>query len=347
MPYYVKEISLDDPQQRQSMIELLESESLHIDSSLDVSYGLFDEAETLAATASAYKNTLRCIAVRKKLQGEGLLPLLMTELIADRNEHGFFNLFIYTKREAAPFFEKLGFYPIVTVAGKLVFLENKKNGFEKYCAALQKTGMYSGSVGAIVMNANPFTKGHYYLVEQAAAALDHLHLFMVSDDASAIPFAVREQLIKENTAHFKNISYHRTQDYLISSATFPAYFLKDSDEAIALQAALDADIFIRIAHALHITHRFVGDEPFSHVTGLYNRILQDSLPAHGVQLHVIPRKTESGVPVSASAARLLLQQEDWTKLADILPPVTLRFFQSPEGSRIIDSLKQIKDITHY
>ncbi|MGI5101202.1 [citrate (pro-3S)-lyase] ligase [Treponema vincentii] len=347
MTYQVRKIFLNDPQQRQQVIDLLESDDLHIDSCLDTTYGLFDEADTLAATASAYKNTLRCIAVRKALQGEGLLPPLMSELIADRNERGFFNLFIYTKREAAPFFERLGFYPIVTVADTLVFLENKKNGFEKYLVSLQKTGMYSGTVGAIVMNANPFTIGHYYLVEQAAAAVDHLHLFMVSDDASAIPFAVRERLIKENTAHFKNISYHRTQDYLISSATFPAYFLRDSDEAIALQAALDADIFIAIAHALNITHRFVGDEPFSHVTGLYNRILQDSLPAHGVQLHVIPRKTENGVPISASAARRLLQQEDWTKLAAIVPPATLRFFQSPEGSRIIQSLKQVKDITHY
>ena len=197
------------------------------------------------------------------------------------------------------------------------------------------------------MNANPFTFGHYYLVEQAAAAVNHLHLFMVSDDASAIPFAVRERLIKENTAHFENISYHRTQDYLISSATFPAYFLRDSDEAITVQAALDADIFIAIARALSITHRFVGDEPFSHVTGLYNRILQDSLPAQGVQLHVIPRKTENGVPISASTARQLLQQEDWTKLAAILPPATLRFFQSPEGGRIIQRLKQVQDITHY
>ena len=347
MPYHIRKIFLNDPPQRQQVIDLLESENLHIDSCLDTTYGLFDETETLAATASAYKNTLRCIAVRKALQGEGLLPLLMSELIADRNEHGFFNLFIYTKQEAAPFFEKLGFYPIVTVADTLVFLENKKNGFEKYLAALQKSGMHSGTIGAVVMNANPFTKGHYYLVERAAATLDHLHLFMVSDDASAIPFAVRERLIKENTAHFKNISYHKTQDYLISSATFPAYFLRDSDEAITLQATLDADIFIDIAHALNITHRFVGDEPFSHVTGLYNRILQDSLPAHGVQLHIIPRKTENGIPVSASAARLLLQQEDWTKLTDIVPPATLRFFQSPEGSRIIQSLKQVQDIIHY
>ena len=347
MTYQVRKIFLDDPQQRQQVIELLESDALHIDSCLDTTYGLFDETDTLAATASASKNTLRCIAVRKALQGEGLLPPLMSELIADRNEHGFFNLFIYTKRGAAPFFERLGFYPIVTVADTLVFLENKKNGFEKYLGALQKTGIYSGAVGAIVMNANPFTIGHYYLVEQAAAAVDHLHLFMVSDDASAIPFAVRERLIKENTAHFKNISYHRTQDYLISSATFPAYFLKDSDEAITVQAALDAALFVRIAKALHITHRFVGDEPFSRVTGLYNRILQDFLPAHGVQLHIIPRKQAAGVPISASKARLLLQEEDWAQLADILPPASLLFFQSPEGGRIIQNLKQIKDVTHY
>mgnify|MGYP000888162711 CR=1 FL=1 len=95
MTYQVRKIFLNDPQQRQQVIGLLESDDLHIDSCLDTTYGLFDEADTLAATASAFKNTLRCIAVRKALQGEGLLPPLMSELIADRNEHGFFNLFIY------------------------------------------------------------------------------------------------------------------------------------------------------------------------------------------------------------------------------------------------------------
>ncbi len=347
MPYHVREIMLNDFQQRTQVTALLEDEQLHLDAHIDCTYGVFDDSDRLAATGSAYQNTLRCIAVHKQLQGEGLLPLLMTELISNRNEQGFFNLFIYTKQEAAVYFEKLGFYPIASVAGKLVFLENKRGGFEKYRAKLQKTGNYTGKIGAIVMNANPFTKGHYFLIEQAAAEVDHLHLFMVSDQASLIPFPVRERLIKENTADFHTISYHRTDDYLISSATFPSYFLQDSDDAITVQAALDAELFIQIAASLHITHRFVGDEPFSHVTGLYNRVLEKILPKNGIDLHIIPRKTVGSVPISASAARLLLVQGKWTELADIVPPPTLRFFQSAEGCAVIKRLQDAKNLIHY
>ena len=347
MPYHVREMFLSDPQQRAQVTALLEAEQLRLDANIDCTYGLFDDSEQLAATGSAYQNTLRCIAVQKHLQGEGLLPLLMTELIANRNEQGFFNLFIYTKQESACYFEKLGFYPIASVDDKLVFLENKRSGFEKYLAGLQKTDAATGKIGALVMNANPFTRGHYFLVEQAAATVDHLHLFMVSDTASLIPFAVRERLIKENTAAFHTISYHRTDDYLISSATFPSYFLPDSDEAITVQAALDAALFIKIAAALHITHRFVGEEPFSRVTGLYNKVLAETLPKHGIDIHIIPRKTAHGIPISASAARLLLVHGNWTELADIVPPTTFRFFQSEEGLAVIERLRRAENLVHY
>ena len=355
MPYHIEKIIPACGQQYSQVIALLEAENLHLDRNLDCTYGLVSESGELVATGSAYKNTLRCLAVRKDVQGEGLLPLLVSELIADRNEQGFFNLFIYTKQKSALFFEKLGFYPVATAGDKLVFLENKRKGFEKYLDALQKESPAAAeepsaarqNIGAVVMNANPFTKGHLFLIEQAAAVTDRLHLFMVSDNASVIPFSVRERLIKENTASIPTLFYHRTDDYLISSATFPSYFLKDTDEAITLQAALDAALFTRIAKALHITHRFVGDEPFSRVTGLYNRTLQEALPAQGIELHVIPRKQAAGVPISASKARILLQEENWGQLADILPPASLHFFQSPEGAAIISMLKTMGNLTHY
>ena len=47
--------------------------------------------------------------------------------------------------------------------------------------------MEAPKVAAIVMNANPFTLGHQYLVEKAAAENDLVHLFMVSEDASLFP----------------------------------------------------------------------------------------------------------------------------------------------------------------
>ena len=131
---------------------------------------------------------------------------------------------------------------------------------------------------ALVMNANPFTLGHLYLTERASAENDTVHLFMVSEDASLIPFKVRRRLITEGTSHLDNIIYHDSGPYIISSATFPSYFQKDMDAVIESHAKLDLVIFTKIAHALGIGRRYVGEEPHSRVTGIYNQIMEKELP---------------------------------------------------------------------
>ncbi len=74
------------------------------------------------------------------------------------------------------------------------------------------------------MNANPFTLGHQYLVEKSGAENDLLHLFIVSEDASLVPFKIRKQLVMKGTAHLKNICYHDSGPYIISNATFSKLF---------------------------------------------------------------------------------------------------------------------------
>lgn len=128
-----------------------------------------------------------------------------------------------------------------------------------------KTG---GRSAALVMNANPFTLGHQYLAETAAAACDTLHLFVVSEDASLVPFAVRKKLVAEGVKHLPNVILHDSGPYIISNATFPSYFLKDEAAVIDGHARLDLAVFTRIAKALNITARYVGEEPTSQVTVL-------------------------------------------------------------------------------
>lgn len=79
-------------------------------------------------------------------------------------------------------------------------------------------------------------------------------------------------------------------DYLISPATFPAYFLKDQARAPEAKCDLDLTLFgSAIAPALHITERFVGQEPTCAVTAQYNRRMQAILPAYGIHVTEIPR----------------------------------------------------------
>jgi [citrate (pro-3S)-lyase] ligase len=270
------------------------------------------------------------------------------------------HLFLYTKVESALFFGDLGFHEIARVDGTLVFMENRRNGFAQYLEGLKReteaAGAAAGSgakeTAAIVMNANPFTLGHQFLVETAAAACGTLHLFVVSEDASLVPFAVRKRLIREGTAHIPNVILHDSGPYMISSATFPSYFLKDEASVITGHAKLDIQIFTKIAGALGIAVRYVGEEPASEVTGIYNRIMTEELPKAGIVCRVIPRRTvsgdmASGAVISASTVRQCLQKEDWQSLRALVPETTLRYFQSAEAAPVLKQIREAGDVVHY
>ena len=244
--------------------------------------------------------------------------------------------------------------------GTLVFMENRRNGFAQYLEGLKReteaAGAAAGSgakeTAAIVMNANPFTLGHQFLVETAAAACGTLHLFVVSEDASLVPFAVRKRLIREGTAHIPNVILHDSGPYMISSATFPSYFLKDEASVITGHAKLDIQIFTKIAGALGIAVRYVGEEPASEVTGIYNRIMTEELPKAGIACRVIPRRTvsgdmASGAVISASTVRQCLQKEDWQSLRALVPETTLRYFQSAEAAPVLKKIREAGDVVHY
>ena len=169
---------------------LLGQEGIRRDGNLDYICAMFDEEYNVIGTGSCFGNTLRCFAVSSAHQGEGLLNQIITHLIEVQCARGNMHLFLYTKVKSSKFFGDLGFYEIARVEDTLVFMENRRDGFGAYLRDLEKTRT-EGKSAALVMNANPFTLGHQYLVEKAAAACDTLHLFVVSEDASLVPFAVR------------------------------------------------------------------------------------------------------------------------------------------------------------
>ena len=287
---------------------LLGQEGIRRDGNLDYICAMFDEEYNVIGTGS-FGNTLRCFAVSSAHQGEGLLNQIITHLIEVQCARGNMHLFLYTKVKSSRFFGDLGFYEIARVEDTLVFMENRRDGFGAYLRDLEKTRA-EGKSAALVMNANPFTLGHQYLVEKAAAACDTLHLFVVSEDASLVPFAVRRKLVEAGVAHLPNVVLHDSGPYIISNATFPSYFLKDEAAVIDGHARLDLAVFTKIAAALNITARYVGEEPASQVTGLYNQIMCEQLPKAGIECVVVPRKEAnrpeerpSAPPPSASACR--------------------------------------------
>lgn len=385
--YAISSVGPGDRYMQAEVDALLEREGIHRDQHLDYTAAMLDEDYHVIATGSLFGNTLRCMAVSSDHQGESLMNAIVSHLVEVQYSRGNYHLFLYTKCDSARFFGNLGFYEITRVPEEnIVFMENKRTGFRDYLAALQREtqqaeatargeanagepgpshpaegvrtpGRFCAAgpaaldqgerVGAIVMNANPFTLGHRYLVEQARAACGVLHLFMVSEDVSLVPFSVRKKLILEGTKDIPGIIYHEAGSYIISSATFPAYFQKGDNAVIRSQAGIDARIFTQIAAALGITDRFVGDEPTSVVTGIYNEILSTALPEAGVACHIIPRKEADGKAISASTVRSCIHDGRLEDIRGLVPETTYRYFTSPEAAPVIGRIRAAEEVVHY
>lgn len=365
--YHISQIFPEDLREMKQLEALLTQEGIEQDKNLDYTVGLYDDSYRLAATGSCFKNTLRCLAVDSGHQGEGLLNQLVTHLVHYQFCRNYNHLFLYTKCDKALYFKDLGFHEIARVEGKVVFMENKKNGFSDYlkrledeareqhpavpeepvCAGQAETGQPHFPAGAVIMNANPFTLGHLYLLETASAACGLLHVFVVSEDASLVPPDIRFRLIKEGSAHLTNLVYHKTDSYLISSATFPSYFLKDSDTVIHSHATLDVTLFEKISKQLKISARFLGEEPNSHVTGMYNQIMKEQLPAAGITCIIIPRKTGPEGVISASTVRQLIHDRRLSDMRSLVPDSTYRYFASPEADALIQKIRAQEEVVHY
>lgn len=346
MSYYITSVRPDNKKTMAAVQRLLEKEGIRLDANLDYTCCAYDDEDRLAATGSCFGNTLRCFAVDSAYQGEGLLNQVAGHLIKMQAERGNSHLFLYTKCQSAKFFNSLGFHEIARVENKLVFMENRKNGFSSYLHGLEGAAVTLPRVAAVVMNANPFTLGHQYLVEKAAAENDLVHLFVVSEDMSLFPFHVRMDLVRSGTAHLANVVCHESGPYIISSATFPSYFLKDEESVVEGHARLDLAVFQHIAQTLHITSRYVGEEHASRTTEIYNEIMAEELPKMGLECVVVPRRQHGGEPVSASTVRRCIQTGDWARLDALVPAGTLEYLHSPSAEKVIEDIRRSKDVIH-
>ena len=283
---------------------------------------IWDEGD-LIATGSRQGNVLKYIAVDENRRGEDLTATVLTHLRQDAFRAGHGHLFLYTKPGNKWLFSSLFFYPIAQTESVLL-MEDKKDGVSQFLNSLP-TPVTGEKIGAAVMNCSPFTLGHRYLVETAARECDRLYIFVLSEDAGPIRAKDRLEMVRLGTADIPNVTVLPTGPYLISSATFPTYFLKERDNAAHVQCALDIEIFARyFAPHFHITHRFVGTEPLSPMTQQYNEQLKALLPLQVVE---IPRLEQESTPVSATAVRSAIERRDHDAAKKLVPQTTYDYLR--------------------
>jgi len=320
------------------------------------------EGSRIVATGSLAGGVIKCVGVEPEFQGLALTNTIVSHLEMEAYRRNRERLFVFSRPRNRAAFEDLGFQSVGEYPEEIVLLEKPGGGLLEWAmseGADQERSATEAANVALVMNCNPFTKGHRYLVEQASRRAEELygstvdesrgvvHLFVVSEDRSLFPAAHRLRMVREGTADLSNVRVHPGGPYIISSATFPTYFIRNPDDIVRTHAGLDLHIFAsRIAPLFGIKRRMVGHEPYCPVTAAYNRAMKDILPTYGIELEEIHRLEQGGRAVSASTVRDLIRQERMDEVKKIVPETTWRYLGSAEARPVIERLKKEKDRRH-
>lgn len=320
----ISTLNLKDSYYYKQWQSLVQSEGLVIESLDEITetIGLYD-GDKLIATGSYFENVLKYLAIDPDYQGGNTFNKLVSTLINDLASQSIFHVFVFTKPQYQQSFQYLGF-SIVAATEYSVLLETGDYSIDQYIDELPKVS--GQNISAVVMNANPFTLGHRYLIEQAAKTSDFVYVFVVNQDVSLFKMSERLDLIKAGTEDLKNVLVVSGGQYMVSFVTFPSYFIKSRADVANYQTQLDAQVFKRVAKGLQINKRFVGQEPYSPTTEIYNQALMKVLPPE-VKVEVLQRKAINDDIVSATKVRQAIADNDLALVQKYVPETTYQFIK--------------------
>ena len=301
---------------------------------LDYYAGVFVN-DKLVAGGGLEENIMKCFAVSPEARGFNLMGKLIHHLQSVGIARGYHNFFAFTKPKNEQLLVSLAFH-VIARAKSAILLETNPYGVSDFCRHLSQYKK-DGKSGCIVMNCNPMTIGHLFLIESAAKQVDTLHIFVVSEDKSDFSSVERFEMAKNGTAHIPNVIVHNAGKYIISFATFPMYFFKTMDEQINTYIELDLNIFNTfIAPILNISVRFAGTEQSDEVTLRYNQMMETVLPPKGIQFVVIDRLKQDSTPVSASRVRKKLSTFHLNEAYSLIPETSKPYVLNKCAKKIAD-----------
>ncbi|MBI9067901.1 MAG: [citrate (pro-3S)-lyase] ligase [Salinivirgaceae bacterium] len=321
--------------------------------SVDYTMVLYNLKGDIIGTGSSQQNVLKYVAVAPKYRETSAVSKIVSHL-TERIVPKYHTVFVYTRPENVIVFKGLGFKHIASAKPLFSLLEYGTKTITTYQKVLAKykQATKTNDIATIVVNCNPFTNGHKYLIEKAAAENECLYLFVVQEDFAVFPFQSRWNMIQEGIAHLSNVTMIPGGDYVVSGKTFPYYFLKSIRETqrIIKQGELDIDIFRQyIIPILGIKKRYVGTETYCQTTAAYNQAMKKLLPEKGIELIELERVTccvdEGEQFISASKIRDAIKNNELDKFMNHIPEVTRKFLLSPEAEEIIKKIK-ISDARH-
>lgn len=312
---------------------------------VDYSMILYNLNDQIIGTGSCRNNILKFVAVAPEFRESTAFAQIVTHLtdhVLKRNKTSF----VFTRPENAVRFEGLGYKEISKAEPMITVLEMGFSTITNYIdyLAAQKRVEKSDKIASLVMNCNPITLGHKYLIEKAASENKLVYLFVVEEDRSAFDFKTRWQLINKEVASMPNVVVLRGSRYVVSNATFPSYFLKNEniDQITRKQAELDIRIFGEyFVPLLGIKKRYVGTETYCSTTAAYNSAMKEILPEFGVEVIEVKRKALGNKDniISASKVRAAIKNNSLDEIIDFLPDSSREFLLSEKSEAIKEKIR--------
>ncbi len=294
----------------------------------------------IIATGSASGNILKYFFSDEEYQGQGTMSIIYNSLLNYLLENNIASYFVFTTPPNKLIFESLGLKEVYSTDRVALF----EGGFYNYNKWVDKVKSSikdkEGKRGAIVVNCNPMTLGHKYVIEKALEYVDDLLIFVVEEDKSIFPFIDRFNILKNELSSDSRITLIKGGPYIISQGTFPTYFIKKKDEMLDIYTKLDGSIFAdKIAKDLEIDIRFFGSEPTDLVTLAYNNSMKEILGSRGIEVEIIERKILGDNVISASRVRKLIKEDKIDEAFKYLPNSTIEFLKSDDGKKIVERIQ--------
>ncbi|TRX70661.1 [citrate (pro-3S)-lyase] ligase [Carboxylicivirga sp. M1479] len=320
------------------------------ESTVDYSVILYTLNDDIVGVGSCKGNVLKYVAVAPQYRESGAFAHIVTHL-TERVMFDNQQAFVFTRPENITRFCGIGYRHIATAEPLISLLEFGYQSIDDYKKYLQSIKSKNGEkeVASIVVNCNPFTLGHQYLIESAAADNDLVYVFVVESERSLFSFKDRFEMVQLGTSHLPNVRILKGGNYIVSCATFPDYFLKNESPSgvTQKQAELDIEIFSQhIAPQLGIKKRYVGTENYCTTTSMYNDAMRLILPVKGVQFYELNRKETiqtigKGDFISASKVREAIKNGEFQRLLQLLPESTINYLQQLDVHKMQTTLQEV------
>ena len=340
--YFSDEINFNNNNDVEEIKEYLKENSVDYDLP-DKTFVIRDKGKIIA-TGSAEGNILKYFFSSDEYQGQGLMGIIYNSLLNHLLENNYNSFFVFTKPCNKNIFLSLGLKEVYSTSRVSLF-EGGFYNYQKWISAVKDNlSSKSGVRGAMVVNTNPMTLGHKYLIELSSKKVEELLVFVVEEDISVFPFKDRLNIVKEELKDYKNVVVIKGGPYIISRGTFPTYFIKKKDEMLDIYTELDGSIFAKkIAEDLEIDIRFFGEEPIDIVTLNYNNTLKGILEDSSIDVDIVKRKQIGDTIISASYVRNLLKNDKVKEAYKYLPKATINYLNSEKGKEIVKTLQNEKD----